>query len=190
MNTRISPAPKVTDSLFFAVMPDAPAIARIEALMQRVRAVHGLRGKAMEPERLHVTLHHLGSHAGVPGEVLRQAEQAAQAVVAQPFEITFDRVASFAKPRNSPLVLQGGEGVAGVEALQQTLGRALHGAGLGARVQPRFTPHLTLMYDDACVPEEPVEPVGWTVHEFVLVRSLLGQRRHVPLARWSLGGAA
>jgi 2'-5' RNA ligase len=33
-----------------------------------------------------------------------------------------------------------------------------------------------------------VEPIRWTVREFVLVHSLLGQTRHVPLARWSLGG--
>ena len=32
----------------------------------------------------------------------------------------------------------------------------------------------------------PVDPVGWTVREFVLVRSLLGLTMHIPLARWKL----
>jgi 2'-5' RNA ligase len=38
------------------------------------------------------------------------------------------------------------------------------------------------------VAEEPVERVSWKVSEFVLVHSLQGQTRYIPLARWSLGG--
>jgi len=47
---------------------------------------------------------------------------------------------------------------------------------------------VTLLYDDVLVQERAVEPIRWTVSEFVLVHSLLGQTRHIPLARWSLGG--
>ena len=31
-----------------------------------------------------------------------------------------------------------------------------------------------------------IEPIGWTAHEFVLVRSLLGRGTHVPVMRWPL----
>ncbi len=180
------PAPKATDSLFFAVLPDAPAIARIEALLPGLRSRHGLRGRAMEPERMHVTLHHLGNHAGLPQPLLEVAAGMAHGVAARPFTIAFDRVESFFKPRNAPLVLRGGDGIAEVAAFHETLAQAMRGAGLGAWVQPRFTPHLTLMYDDRRVPLERIEPIGWTVREFVLVRSLLGQRTHQRLMRWPL----
>jgi hypothetical protein len=36
------------------------------------------------------------------------------------------------------------------------------------------------------IAEQFVETVGWSVREFVLVHSLLGQTRHVLLARWPL----
>jgi 2'-5' RNA ligase len=34
---------------------------------------------------------------------------------------------------------------------------------------------------------EKVAPIAWRAREFVLVHSLLGQTRHIPLARWPLG---
>ena len=43
-----------------------------------------------------------------------------------------------------------------------------------------------MLYDDRLVAWQAVEPVRWTVREFVLMHSLLGQHRHVPLARWPL----
>lgn len=185
------PAPPATDSLFFAVMPEPQAIAPIEALLPGLRKRHGLRGRAAEPARMHVTLHHLGNHAGLPQPLVRQAAEMAQAVAeaAPPFTITFDRVESFFKPRNSPLVLRGSDGpggLAGVIAFRQRLAEAMQGAGLGAWVQPRFAPHLTLMYDDRRLPPEAIEPIGWTVREFVLVHSLLGRHRYVVLHRWRL----
>ena len=75
------------------------------------------------------------------------------------------------KPGHLPLVLRG-EGAAGVTALQNALGNALAKAGLGAR---QSAPHLTLLYDARRIDEQPIEPIDWTVREFVLVHSLLGQ---------------
>jgi 2'-5' RNA ligase len=47
---------------------------------------------------------------------------------------------------------------------------------------------MTLLYDDRSVAEQAVETIGWTAREFVLVHSLLGQTRHIPLGRWPLRG--
>ena len=103
-----------------------------------------------------------------------------------PFEIAFDRLTSFSgKPGRLPLVLRGGDGVAGVTALQQALGGALAKAGLGAR---QSAPHLTLLYDARRIDEQPIDPVRWTVREFVLVHSLLGQTTYIPLGKWPLRG--
>ena len=57
---------------------------------------------------------------------------------------------------------------------------------LARRVSAQYTPHLTLLFDERRVVERGVEPIGWTVRELVLVRSLHGQARHVALGRWPL----
>jgi RNA 2',3'-cyclic 3'-phosphodiesterase len=68
------------------------------------------------------------------------------------------------------------------------LGAALKRAGLGAATQGDFQPHVTLAYDKLRLKPFAVEPVSWTVREFVLVHSLLGRTTHIPLGRWPLRG--
>jgi 2'-5' RNA ligase len=183
------PPPQPTDRLFFAIYPDASAASSIARLAGRLSDEHGLSGRPHAVERLHITLHHLGDYVGLPRGVVATATEAATAVAKPSFEIAFDRAASFlGRPRNRPFVLRGGEGVAGVTAFQQALGVAMMKAGLGRWAEQRYTPHVTLLYDDLCVTEQAVETVSWTAREFVLVHSLLGRTRHIPLARWPLGG--
>ncbi|MBO9662566.1 2'-5' RNA ligase family protein [Dokdonella sp.] len=178
-----------TDRLFLAVYPDAAAAERIAALAQTLRERHGLRGRPLAAERLHVTLHHLGDYVDVPGDVVRMAGAAAERVEASPFEVGFDRAESFAaRSGKKPFVLLGEHGIAHLAELQRALGEALRASGLARWVAPRFTPHVTLLYDDAAIAAQPVEPVRWRVEEFVLVHSLLGRSQHTPLARWRLRG--
>ncbi len=84
-------------------------------------------------------------------------------------------------------MLQGGEGVAAIKAMRQVLSAALAGAGQRRVAATQFTPHVTLLYDDKLVAEQPIPPIGWTVTEFVLIHSLLGKTEHIPLGRWPLG---
>jgi RNA 2',3'-cyclic 3'-phosphodiesterase len=179
-------AAKITDRLFFAIFPDAAAAARIAKLAQNLRGEHGLKGKLLETQRLHVTLHHLGDYAGLPRDIVAASVEAAATVAMPPFEVSFDRALSFPdRPAHRPFVLRGGDGA--LASLQRTLGAALGKAGLAARrAEPPYTPHVTLLYDDSLVAERPVETVAWTVFEFVLVHSLLGRNLYVPLARWPL----
>lgn len=181
-------APVPTDRLFFAIYPDGAAAARIALLARQLRDQHGLTGRPLALERFHVTLHHLGDYAGVPQGIVAAASEAAASVTMPPFGVTFDRATSFfGKADKRPFVLLGGDGVATLTAFQLALDTALEKAGLGGRrTKSHYNPHVTLLYDDCCVAEQPVETVGWTAHEFVLVHSLLGQTRHVPLARWTL----
>jgi RNA 2',3'-cyclic 3'-phosphodiesterase len=103
--------------------------------------------------------------------------------------VVFDRVMSFrGKSGNRPLVLRGDDGLAALTAFQQVLGEAMMKAGLWRWAKPNYTPHVTQLYADRGIAEQVVERVGWTVREFVLVRSLLGQTRYIPLARWPLRG--
>jgi 2'-5' RNA ligase len=178
-----------TDRLFFAIFPDAQTADRIARLAMALRGEHGLQGQPLKTERFHITLHHLGDHAGVPRDIVASASQAAEALRQAPFDLCFDQAMSFSgKPGKRPFVLRGGDGLTGLIAFQQALGAAMTKVGLGRWVDQRFTPHVTLLYDAHGVAEQAVEPITWTASRFVLVHSLLGQTRHVPLASWVLQG--
>ncbi|WP_211467586.1 2'-5' RNA ligase family protein [Collimonas silvisoli] len=175
-----------TDRLFFAIIPTADAVAAIVRQRGLLRDGYGLKGRLIGSGRLHVTLSYLGDYLGLPPDIVTAAMTAAASVRAAPFEVEFDRTMSFrGRPRNHPLVLLGNNGVAALRAFQQTLGMAQERAGLGT-AESHYTPHMTLLYDNYSLPVRSIEPISWTVHEFVLVHSLLGQTRHVTLARWPL----
>lgn len=179
-------APPVSDRLFFAIFPDPTAAAQIARRAEDLRAAHRLNGRPLALERFHVTLHHLGDHAGLRRDIVATAREAAEAVTTRAFDVVFDRAASFRNGDNNPFVLQGGEGLEALRAFQRDLGLAMARAGLGRLADKSFTPHVTMLYDRSLVAEEAVAPVTWTVTGFTLVHSLLGRTEHVPLARWSL----
>jgi len=185
------PQPQRADRLLLMVVPDAGGASSAARLRQELRASHRLRGKAIATDRLHVTLHRVGDFAGVPQRIVARTRAVASAVSMWRFTVEFNGALSFrSRPGNWPLVLQGDEGVFGLFVLQRRLGRAMENAGLG-RANPHYTPHMTLLYGDRVVADEPVRPpIRWAVHEFVLVHSLLGRSRYNVLARFPLRAQA
>ncbi|RDK02371.1 2'-5' RNA ligase family protein [Paraburkholderia lacunae] len=183
--------PIPTDGLFFAVVPDTNTAASISKLAQQLCGETRSKSKPLAANRLHVTLLHLGNFAGgLPPARVEAAMNAAASIRMAPFSVEFDRAVSFAlKPRPGPLVLAGGEGVAGLQALHDALELALDNVGFGDRTaspNAPYTPHVTLAYGMPWVATRAVEAVSWNVRELVLVHSLLGRTRHVALARWRL----
>lgn len=178
--------PPATDRLFFALMPPPAVAPAITELARQRQQVDGLKGRPLAPDRLHITLHHVGDFAGLQQGLLNRAMAAAASLAMLPFDLQFDRVRSFAgRPGSRPFVLSGSdEGVAGVMAFQRTLCDALRRQGFAISPKQTFTPHLTLLYDDKLVPEQQVDPIGWTASDFVLIHSLLGKTVHIPLGRW------
>ena len=169
------------DRLFFAVIPDAAVATDIHRRAKILKDAHNLRGRLIEPEGLHVSLFFLG---GLPEQSLQRACEAAADMRMEPFEISFDRSVSFlGKPGNRPFVLIGDDGVRQLELFRRTLGAAMTRKGLRRRANTNFTPHVTLLYDAHSVEEHPIEPICWTVNEFVLIHSVNG---HSHLARWPL----
>ena len=167
--------------LFFAVVPDADTAARICRLAHALKCAHKFDRKIIEPQLLHVSLFFLGE---LSGQIVRIAREAATEVQMQPFQLWFDRSASFrGRPGSRPFVLVGDEGVEQLRSFRRTLGTALAGRGLGRLAKRDFTPHVTVLYAERNVEEHPIEPLGWTVNEFVLIHSLRG---HVHLGRWPL----
>lgn len=180
---------KPTDRLFLGLFPDAGAIAQIDALAHDVCRRHDLRVTPHKPERLHVTLFHVGDWAGLPPDAVDAAIAAANALQAAPFELSFDEVASFAAKRERPpVVLKASAGNAALHAFREQLGRELARAGQGRCVSAAFEPHVTLAYAQKSVAPETVAPVRWTARDFVLIHSLLGQTRYIELGRWPLVG--
>ena len=181
------PVRQFDQRLFFAAYPDAAACHAIAKIDAELRAEHGLLGPSLAG-RLHVTLHFLGDYeSGAYEDVAARAQRAGSLVAGRPFTARFDHVISLPRSRRSPVVLRGGDNVPLVE-FQRSLAAAMIEAGLLERINLKFNPLITLLYDDRTVPEKAVTPVEWTVREFFLVRSVLGEGRHIIAARWALVG--
>jgi RNA 2',3'-cyclic 3'-phosphodiesterase len=170
-------------TLFFAVLPPAGDLPRIEQRAQALLLQHGLTGRPIRAERKHVTLIVLGSYDDtVPQDVVDAASAAASALAMPVFEVVFDRALSFTG--SGAFVLRGAGDTAPVDAFRQALVRALAQSGL--RFRPIDTAHMTLAYDDQHVAEHLIEPVRWVAEDFVLIHSLVGQGVHRHLRRWPL----
>lgn len=182
----MSEYPSVEEArLFFATIPDVETAARIHKLAGVLKRAHQFSGKLIEPARLHVSLFFL---SGLPEQDIRAACAAAADVRIEPFEVLFDRTASFRGNRDSrPFVLVGDKGLRRLISFREMLGAAMLRRGLRRMANTNFTPHVTLLYDSRSVEEYPIEPISWTVREFVLIRSLRG---HECLARWPLEARA
>jgi 2'-5' RNA ligase len=178
--------PSQKERIFFAVLPDDETAARIQAFAARQKSEKGLTANLILPEHLHVTLFHLGDWAALPEEIVNIALGAASLVNIPAFEVGFRRAESF---RNStgvyPFVLTGD--FAQWRALHDALGTALKNAGLGGATRGDFQPHITLAYDKMRVKPFAIEPIVWTVKDFVLIHSQLGKTTHVHLGRWLFG---
>jgi RNA 2',3'-cyclic 3'-phosphodiesterase len=165
--------------LFFAAVPDVDAAAEIYRVAGILKQAHRFTRRLVPRECLHVSLLFLGRGSE---RLLRDACEAVAGVKMTPFEVSFDRTASFCgRPGNYPFVLVGGDTLDRLKSLGHALNAAIAEKGMARRARRDFMPHVTLLYGDRAVDEYPVAPIRWTVNEFVLIHSLQGHR-HV--ARW------
>jgi 2'-5' RNA ligase len=182
------PAPPRSDRLFFAILAPEDSASTISICAKRLRAEHGLKSKLIASERLHISLFSLGDYAGLPEPLVALARKAGALVSRPEFDVTFDSAASFnGRHRKRPLVLYARKDIAEILAFHRLLGEAMKQVGLVHWGNPRFTPHMTLLYESRAVMEQAIEPVRLTVRDFVLVHSFIGQSRYEEVARWRLG---
>lgn len=184
------PAVTPIERLFLGVMLPTDTTAGASKVLEEARVDHGLRGSAIRPDRLHITLIHVGDYAGsLPKRVVTDICTAMDGLSETAFDVAFDRAASFAgAPGKHPYVLLGGEGVEALTAFRDRLFRALLRAGVRTLSREAFTPHVTLTYGDRQAPERGVEPVGWRASEFLLIHSEVGRSIYHTLGRWPLRG--
>lgn len=173
-----------TDRVLFLAYADHTAAAAAVEKGRDLRHEYGLRGTLILPQHIHSTLRHIGdAFCPPPDDLIAALIERANGVSMPPFRVSFDRVESF---NGGAVVLRGEEGVIGLEMLHEQLKVAL---GIKSKKfdQFRFTPHVTLLRDKhRRVHSMPIEPIEWTVREFVLVHSLLGRTTHRVLARFPL----
>jgi 2'-5' RNA ligase len=178
------------DTLFLAIIVAPNADMEIYPLGGHQKRKHELGGVQITRDHLHITLFYFGKFWELPPTTVPKicAPSAMIAAVTPPFEVRFDRVGSFkGKPGNNPFVLRDKEGNAALRAFRKRLAVALAGCGIKWEGSG-FTPHVTLLYDERLIPEEPVGSIRWTVSEFVLIHSHFGHALHDVLGRWRLCG--
>jgi len=172
-------------SIFLALVPDAEPAKCIYRVAKVIKRARHLEGNLTAMNRLHVTLFFLDEdESDARDYIIRKTNEAARNICMPPFEVSFDRTASFrGSPGHHPFVLLGGDGLGRLKLLRQALGVQLARNGLKHLVKRDFNPHVTLLYAEREVEEQPIEPICWTVDGVVLIHSDHGHRY---LARWPL----
>lgn len=173
--------------LFLATRATAADAARIRAQAAGEDRRLDVGGKLMDAGRLHVSLFELGSYTTVfPQQDVERWMQAADLVRVAPFEVCFDRLATFGG-LSHPLVLRSSrqDGVAGLLRLRDALGKALADMGKVVKDKP-VEPHMTVSWEGVKIDEAPTPELRWTPVEFVLIDSHVGKHIHEVLASWPL----
>jgi 2'-5' RNA ligase len=184
--------PKRPERLFFGLFPDAETSRHIGRFGECFIRDHRLNGTRIGPDRLHVSLNHIGDYPRLRTKFIYAARHAGDAVSLAPFDMQFDAIMSFAgtpardgKPRRRPLVMLGR--AEALSELHQRLGTVMERNGLRG-ASPAFTPHMTLLYGPEALPRQAIEPIRFAVREFTLIHSERGLSRYNMLGRWRLKG--
>lgn len=169
---------KALHNLFFAIRPPAAEAERIRAEAE----TWGLGGRLMRADRLHVSTLSLLRYSATPDDLAEQAADVAAAVRAAPFRVIFDRLAA----NGTSAVLLSSEPLDMLRMFRERLGFTLLRGGVDIRLQGRFNPHVTVAYGSRAIAETEIDPVAWTVEDFVLIDSVVGETRHIEVGRWPL----
>ena len=185
----IAAPPPETDRLFFALLPDSSAALKIQGLAREVRHAHDLQCRLIETHKLHLSLLHLGNHAGFPASWANAVARAAGKVNFSAFDLHLDRLLTFTgrvrEPRPLPCVLTASADD-NVRRFHRALVSAMHACGIGVQTRA-FTPHVTMFYDRAVIAEREIDPVCFRIREFVIVHSRIGSGKPYQLSgRWPL----
>jgi 2'-5' RNA ligase len=172
---------------YFALRPAPTAAYSFVEFAEGCRRLYGLLEPAYGPHRLHVSLNAVMSRRGPRKGDLEAALRAAERVRFSPFPVAFSHLRTFRVRRDKqPTVLCCCAGAEELAALRDALRQALTREGLW-RGSAGFEPHVTLIWDRQGVPPSQLdEPIGWTVEDFVLLRTIMRESRQVEIGRWPL----
>ena len=156
--------------LYIMIKPPSDALRQVCAR----RAAYGL-DDSYPADRLHCTMVRLGDEANWSGAALAQLKALLGSLTAEPFTVTLDLIAGN--------LLRSAKGIPSASLFHRTLRRRV--AMCGVRLPEHdFWLHLSLAYRGAAIAAaRKIEPIRWTVDEFLLIRSHKG---HELLDSWPL----
>lgn len=151
----------------------------------RLQQAHQLRGQRIGQDRLHVTLAPVFAPHRSLADTIARAKSVAAGIQYGRFPVCFEWSESFRLRRSHhPFVLRGDASMGPLlefrDQMHAQLGRA------GFHLPRSYTPHITLLWADRPVEANPIAPIHWTVRDFVLVLSVVGEARHIHVGRWPL----
>jgi 2'-5' RNA ligase len=177
-------SPSATHRLFFAAWPDAPTRRRLAALTDQLASTY--RARWLRPTRYHLTLCFLGNHAPFPHDLAERALQAATGLRLPALVWRIDQVIGF-RARRPPCVAASRTPNLSLQRLQASLCRALDEAGVPQTDGRPYMPHVTLGYGQRRrIVDTAVDPVDFSLCEFVLLHSMTGESAYRELGRWPL----
>jgi 2'-5' RNA ligase len=178
----------MSHNLFFALWPDDDVREQIASASQHLKRTHAPRGRWIRPHRYHLTLRFLGEHSTLPDPLIAACRAVGDGVRAPPFSFALDMAGSFAN-RRIPWWLGCHAMPDALDALWSALAESLRANGIVADEPAPRVAHVTILRDaDEPLPPERIEPIDWTVGDFVLVDSALGaEPGYAILQRWPLG---
>ena len=159
-----------TARVFFALWPTDSG--RMELAHGIRKAARGCSGRPVPEHNLHATLVFIGSVAvNRLSELQVLAAQVASAKVVAPFELTFDRVEYWPKPRVLVAAARAAAGVASAGALARALLEATQRADFNPDSKP-FRPHITIARKVGKLIQAPeIRPVRLAFTAFALIES-------------------
>lgn len=188
-----TPEPKPPNQrLFVGLFPDSHSAGLIHGLASEMRHRHNLGGKERPLDHLHITLRWINDYVEIPERAVEEVSRACETVTTRvaPFGVKLDRVVGWGNGIGKhPLVLTGhGDNNDALLEFQHALWKELIKCGQPGKGGRDFNPHVTLLYAQRRIPEEPVPPITWTVNEIVLIHSIVGATHYDPRGRWTLRG--
>lgn len=184
------PAKPRRDNLFVALRPPDIIAWDLRDVGLGLQERHDLEGKLRPVSHLHLTLFHVGKFTGLPSDIVEASRRACGAVasVGRSFDLMVDQATCFGTGgKNIPLVLTSRGRNPHLDLLYRRLVLQFAKEGLSASKARKFEPHITLSYLKRSFSTEPIDPLAWTVNDFVLIHSLIGQTKYIELGRWSFG---
>jgi RNA 2',3'-cyclic 3'-phosphodiesterase len=156
--------------LYLMIKPDPEAAAAMDGLRHQYDLA---RKYALE--RFHFTLVPFGDIRLLSPENLELIRRAAASLLAEPFEVTLNRI------RGNGLV---GSRMPALRDFQRALVARLDAFGVD-RPDYAFNPHVSLTYEEWQQRNIPVSPISWRVRQLLLINSVHG-KGHELLDSWTL----
>jgi 2'-5' RNA ligase len=162
--------------LFFALKPPVPEARRIGLLRDGVG-----QGTIVADDRLHMTMGITDDFPCLADRDIDRMMAIGDTIAGDPVPLSLDRLSGSARS----VALRPSTRPAALGPIQKQIQRLLDYWGM-ARTGWEFSPHVTLLYRAGQPFQRQVTARGWQADELVLIHSLIGETRHVPLGRWPI----